>query len=90
MSDPAALLIELERRMAQAVAAQDYEAAARLRDKIAALSVEAGGSRLRRSVPGAMGLGTSDPAHVPPKGWVRPKRPSPLVGDHRPRGGKRP
>jgi hypothetical protein len=80
-------LIDLERRMAEAVEAEDYETAARLRDQIAAL--RAAGSKLRRTTPGAMGLGTSDPAHVPPKGWVRPKRPSPMVGDHRPRGGKR-
>lgn len=86
MSDE--ILADLERRMAEAVAADDFETAADLRDAIAVF--RDGGSKLRRTTPGAMGLGTSDPAHVPPKGWVRPKRPSPMVGVHRPRGGKRP
>ena len=77
----------LEARMAQAVAAEDYETAARLRDEIAALSPAP--SKLRRTEPGKMGLGTSDPAHVPPKGWVKPKRPPPLTSNHKPSGGRR-
>jgi hypothetical protein len=80
-------LAELETRLAEAVAAEDFETAALLRDAIEGL--RSGTSKLRRTQPGQMGLGTSDPAHKPPKGWVRPKRPPPLVGNHRPPGGKR-
>jgi hypothetical protein len=79
-------LDDLERRMAEAVAAQDFETAARLRDEIAALAAPP--SKLRRTQPGRMGLGTSDPAHLPPEGWVRPKRPPPLTRGHKPRGRK--
>jgi hypothetical protein len=81
------ILADLKRRLAEAVAAEDFEAAADLRDAIEVRG--AGGSKLRPQIPGKMGLGTSDPAHVPPKGWVRPKKPAPMVGDHRPRGGRK-
>jgi hypothetical protein len=89
MSASADAVAELQRRMAEAVAGEDYEAAARLRDEIAALEAGAPvGSNLRRQVPGRMGLGTDQTAHVPPKGWTRPEKPDPLVSDHRPRGGR--
>ncbi len=81
------ILADLRRRLDEAVAAEDFEAAADLRDAIEVRT--AGGSKLRPQVPGRMGLGTSDPAHLPPKGWVRPKKPPPLVGRHRPRGGRK-
>jgi hypothetical protein len=87
MSDE--IVADLERRMAEAVAAEDYEAAADLRDAIEAFRSGGAGSKLRRTAPGAMGLGTSDPAYKPPEGWVRPTRPSPMTGSHKPRGGKR-
>jgi hypothetical protein len=80
-------LADLERRLAEAVAAEDFETAAYLRDAIEGL--RSGASKLRRTQPGQMGLGTSDPAHRPPQDWVRPKRPPPLVGNHRPPGAKR-
>ena len=75
----------LRRAMAQAVAAEDYEAAAALRDRLEALR---GGSRVRRPEPGAMGLGTERPAHVPPAGWVKPRRPDPMTSGNK-RGGRR-
>ena len=74
----------LERAMAQAVAAEDFEAAAALRDRLEALR----GSRVRRPEPGAMGLGTERPAHVPPAGWVKPRKPDPMTTGNR-RGGRR-
>lgn len=80
-------LAELERRMAEAVAGQDYELAARLRDEIA----RAGGgrSRLKRQVPGQMGLGTDQPAYTPPQGWVPPAKPDLMTSNRKPRKGGR-
>ena len=75
----------LRREMAQAVAREDYEAAAALRDRLEAAE---GGSRVRRQEPGAMGLGTERPAHVPPAGWVKPQRPDPMTAGTK-RGGRR-
>ena len=75
----------LRRAMAEAVAAEDYEAAAALRDRLATAE---GGSRVRRQEPGAMGLGTERPAHVPPAGWVKPAKPDPMTAGNK-RGGRR-
>ena len=75
----------LRRAMAQAVAAEDYETAAALRDRLKAAE---SGSRVRRREPGAMGLGTERPAHVPPPGWVKPQRPDPMTAGTK-RGGRR-
>jgi hypothetical protein len=33
-----------------------------------------------------MGLGTNIPVAVPPRGWVRPKKPSPMTTNVKPRG----
>lgn len=73
---------DLERRMAAAVEAEDFETAAHLRDRLKALPV--GNSYLRRQVPGAMGLGTDTPAHNPPQGWIPPARPDPMTANHKP------
>jgi hypothetical protein len=75
---------ELMRLMDQAVAGDDFEGAARLRDRIAALP----GSRLRSQQPGAMGLGTDTPEHRRPEGWVPPKKPDLMVGSTK-TGGRR-
>jgi hypothetical protein len=75
----------LRRAMAQAVADEDYEAAAALRDR---LKVAEGAPRVRRQEPGSMGLGTERPAHVPPAGWVKPQRPD-LMTTGTKRGGRR-
>ncbi len=73
----------LEQAMAKAAAAQDYEAAGRLRDEIHALRngepIEADLSGLTRQQPGAMGLGTSQQRVTPPDGWVKPKKPDPMT-----------
>jgi hypothetical protein len=76
---------ELERRMAQAVADEDFEQAARLRDRIAAL----GGSSFKRQVPGRMGLGTDQQVYQPPEGWVPPTKPDLGVANRKGRRGKR-
>jgi hypothetical protein len=78
---------ELRRAMAEAVAVEDYEAAARLRDEIAALGA---GPRVTRPEPGErMGLGTDVPARKPPEGWTPPKRPDPLTTGTKRRGRRR-
>ena len=85
MADDIAALMEA---MARAVAEEDFEAAAALRDRLEALTGAGGGSRVRRQEPGAMGLGTERPAHVPPAGWVKPHRPD-LMTTGSKRGGRR-
>ena len=91
----------LERRMAEAVAAEDFEAAARLRDRIAALRAQGasqGGAQdpaqdptkqneslFHRQVPGRMGLGTDQQVFAPPKGWKPPKKPDLFTSNTKPR-----
>ena len=79
----------LERRMAEAVAAEDFEAAARLRDRITALKQTGGESLFRRQVPGRMGLGTDQQVMAPSKAWKRPKKPDLLTSNVKPRRGGR-
>jgi len=79
----------LQRRMAEAVAAEDYEAAAQVRDQIAALKGKRGESLFRRQVPGRMGLGTDQQVMAPPKGWKRPNKPDLLTSNIKPRRGGR-
>lgn len=62
----------LEKQMADAVAAEDYEAAARYRDAIRDLR---GAVQASQPPPGSMGLGTNVPVVEPPRGWTRPKKP---------------
>jgi hypothetical protein len=79
----------LERRMAEAVAAEDFEAAARLRDRIKVLTETGGESLFHRQVPGRMGLGTDQQVMAPPKGWKPPKKPDLLTSNIKPRKGNR-
>lgn len=87
----------LERAMAEAVAAEDFEAAARLRDRIAALKADPAAqdpdkhneSLFRRQVPGRMGLGTDQQVFAPPEGWKPPKKPDLFTSNTKGRGGKR-
>lgn len=80
-------VLALQARMADAIAAEDYELAARIRDELVALggpeALIGPGSKLRREQPGKMGLGTDQQSYAPPKGWVAPKRPSPSTANHR-------
>src|SRR3954471_13487555 len=86
----------LERQMAQAEQAMDFELATKLRDEIAHLRGEMpeipkvddeGGfsTTVSQPPPGAMGLGTNVPVRQPPKGWVKPKKPDSLTTG-KPRG----
>lgn len=83
-------LADLRRRMDEAVAALDFEAASQLRDAISILrgggdgAVDTAG--LTRQQPGAMGLGTSQQRLTPPPGWVRPKKPDPMTRGRSKRG----
>jgi hypothetical protein len=83
-------LSELEAAMAKAVAAEDFETAAALRDRIALLGGvdRPGGSYLKRQEPGKMGLGTNQSSYTPPKDWVPPPKPSPMTKGHS-KGGRR-
>jgi hypothetical protein len=92
-------LSELEDDMAHAVAAEDFETAAALRDQIDLIRrdvrvMEQPGaegpqaSYLRRQEPGKMGLGSNQSSYVPPKGWVPPQKPDPLTAGHA-KGGRR-
>jgi len=74
---------DLEAQMAAAVAREDFEAAARLRDEIAALT------RFRRHTLDEMGIGTDQQAYQPPKGWKPPRRPDPMTRGHKPAKRKR-
>jgi hypothetical protein len=71
--------------MATAIAREDFERAALLRDQIKTLS---SGTEFKRQVPGRMGLGTDQQAHRPPPGWVPPAKPDPMTSGHR-KGGRR-
>jgi len=90
-------LDELKEQLEEAVAAQDFETAARLRVEIegiqhSALVRDVDGppraSYFQRQVPGRMGLGTDQPVPKRPKGWVPPKKPDPMTANHS-RGGRR-
>ena len=74
-------LADLTAQMEAAVAKEDFEAAARLRDRIAELR----GSEVRQPPPGQMGLGTAIPVASPPAGWKPPKKPDPMTSSVRSR-----
>ena len=85
---------EIERlriEMEAAAAALDFEAARRLRDRIALLrggadpdaAAAADTSGIARQQPGQMGLGSSRQAVTPPPGWTPPPRPDPMTGGRR-------
>lgn len=68
-------IADLTRRMQEAAIAENFELAAQLRNEIE----EVKGSGVRKPPPGEMGLGTHVPVSEPPKGWKRPKKPSPMT-----------
>jgi hypothetical protein len=74
----------LTAQMLKAAEAEDFEAAARLRNEIEQLR----GPTVRKPPPGQMGLGTNIPVAAPPKGWIRPKKPDLMTTNVKPRGGK--
>ena len=73
--------------MATAVADEDFETAAHLRDELAALGRgdPLPPSKLRRQQPGAMGLGTDQQVFAPPKGWKPPPKPDPMTSGRKTR-----
>jgi hypothetical protein len=88
---------DLKTQMEEAVAAQDFETAGRLRDQIGDIQHSAlvrgvedtpQASYFQRQVPGRMGLGTDQPTPKAPDGWVRPQKPDPMTAGHS-RGGRR-
>ena len=87
---------DLQARMAQAVEKEDFELAARLRDEIAAAagleappSDDLPPSKIRRQVPGAMGLGTDQQVYKPPAGWTPPPKPDLHTSKRKPGGRRR-
>ena len=78
---------DLHKAMIAAVAAMEYETAARLRDEISLLRGGADSEHidttgLTRQQPGAMGLGTSQQRMTPPPGWRPPPKPDPMTRGH--------
>ena len=80
-------IAKLEHRMRQAAAEGDAETAALLGDVIARM--RAGESSLREQVPGRMGLGSSQEDYTTPGPRPLPRKPDPMVSNHRPGGGRR-
>jgi hypothetical protein len=78
----------LEAEMVEALEREDFETAAQVRDRLAALNPDAP-TRLHRGVPGAMGLGTDQARRRPPEGWVPPTRPDPGTAHVKRGGGRR-
>jgi hypothetical protein len=71
--DPTPDAADLLAEMAAAVEAQDYELAARLRDRLQKLgAAPPPGSKIRRQTAGRMGIGTDQQVYAPPKGWTAP------------------
>ncbi|KKC41025.1 hypothetical protein WH87_02450 [Devosia epidermidihirudinis] len=74
--------MQLEREMAAAAEAMDFERATVLRNEMARIRGEEPVKEgdpdtvtVGQPPPGAMGLGTQVPVRQPPKGWVKPKKP---------------
>ena len=82
------MIEDLERRMAEAAQAGDFETAAALRDAIA--RIRSGESGLREQVPGKMGLGSSQERYVgADRKLSLPKKPDPMTKGHKPGGRRR-
>jgi hypothetical protein len=79
-------IAELEKAMASAAVAEDFETAMRLRDEIAVLrgaAPKGATPEVRQPPPGQMGLGTHIPVAAPPKGWSKPKKPDPMTANNK-------
>jgi len=78
--------VALNKQMADAAEAMDFETATALRNEIARIK---GAAPLQQGdpdsvtvgqpPPGSMGLGTQVPVRQPPKGWVKPKKPDSMT-----------
>jgi hypothetical protein len=78
---------DLERRMATAAEAGDFETAGLLREAIARL--RAGTSSLTEQRPGRMGLGSSQESYVRDPSRPLPKKPDFMTRGHKPGGRRR-
>jgi hypothetical protein len=86
-------IVLLERQMADAALAEDFEMAALLRNEIAELRWQApdlmtSAPLVRKPPPGQMGLGTQVPVAEPPNGWKKPKKPDPMTANVKTRRGR--
>ena len=81
-------IVLLEAEMASAVAAEDFERAAKLRDQIADLRGEGGPSLVRKPPDDQIGMGTGMPVVERPRNWRPPKKPSPMTTNVKPRRGR--
>jgi len=81
-------LAALERAMIEAAAREDFEEAARLRNRLfiaraaggeSAGAEEADYAGVRRQQPGAMGIGSQHPRPARPVDWTPPRKPSPMT-----------
>lgn len=89
-------IADLHARLALAVAQEDFELAAALRDELLGASGRPADrkgsaqavSKIRRQRPGAMGLGTDQQVFKPPEGWTPPQKPD-LKTRSVKRGGRR-
>jgi len=80
------MIDDLERRMAEAAEAGDFETAGLLRDAIA--RIRSGESNLQEQKPGHMGLGSSQERYALDPKRPLPKKPDPMTSGHKP-GGRR-
>ena len=79
-------IAELEKAMAIAAVAEDFEMAMQLRDEIAVLrgtAPQGAAPEVRQPPLGQMGLGTHIPVAAPPKGWSKPKKPDPMTANNK-------
>ena len=81
------MIEDLERRMAEAAEAGDFETAALLRDAIA--RIRTGQSDLREQVPGRMGLGSSQERYASEGRRVPRRKFDPMTSGHKPAGGRK-
>lgn len=80
------MIDDLQRRMAEAAEAGDFETAALLRDAIA--RIQSGDSNLKEQQPGRMGLGSSQERYALDPKRPLPVKPDPMTKGHKP-GGRR-
>src|SRR3569833_672694 len=94
-------IAELEQRLKKAMAEEDFEACARLRDELTDLREIHGmppgpdspdaptSTTLRRQEPGKKRQNTKQPAHRAGGDWKRPQRPDQKTSNTKPRRGPR-
>lgn len=79
-------IVLLEKQMGDAVAREDFEEAARLRDKITEMRGEGGESLVRKPPPDQIGMGSGVPVVQRPRNWRPPRKPDPMTKNVKPRG----